>query len=354
MNSVCILHGADFHIGASSSDDLAEYNIENACRKFFADASLCDAVVLAGDIFDNGNINSKYVDMFLSFVRKCGVPVFYSFGNHDPRSSAIADYCVDNAPENLHIFPSERLECYTLDSIKTRVYGISFDYDYENISLLKKCIVTDDNYINILCIHGDVNVKNSVYNNMNDIDFSKYGFDYVALGHVHSFSGLKCVKDTYYAYPGTILGRGFDECGQKGYICANVYKNNVTVKFKGSAGPKYYDLEFDMSDIDNYSDFTHEIQGLLNSQTDFYRINIVGTNNISSFLDINCILASISNYNVKLTDNTLSKFDPSSYANHKSLLGFCACETQNRIKREPENEELLKKACSLLYELLDR
>ena len=42
--------------------------------------------------------------------------------------------------------------------------------------------------------------------------------DYIALGHIHKFSGIKRIGNTYYAYSGCPEGRGFDEEGDKGII----------------------------------------------------------------------------------------------------------------------------------------
>ncbi len=44
------------------------------------------------------------------------------------------------------------------------------------------------------------------------------GYDYVALGHVHAFSGFLKERQTTYAYAGCPFGRGFDETGTKGVI----------------------------------------------------------------------------------------------------------------------------------------
>ena len=53
-------------------------------------------------------------------------------------------------------------------------------------------------------------------------DIEKSGLTYLALGHVHQYSGPRREGGTVYAYPGTPDGRGFDELGEKGVILGRV------------------------------------------------------------------------------------------------------------------------------------
>ncbi len=46
--------------------------------------------------------------------------------------------------------------------------------------------------------------------------------DYVALGHIHAYSGARTAGRVPYAWPGCPEGRGYDECGEKGVIIADV------------------------------------------------------------------------------------------------------------------------------------
>lgn len=352
MSRIKILHGADFHLGCSS--DTASANVENACRKFFLRASLCDAAVLSGDIFDGGNVGTKCADMFLSFVRSCAVPVFYSCGNHDPYSSDIIKYCIANAPDNLHIFGCDEIECFTLEPLNTKIYGISFLSEYEPKTLLPDDFHADEGYINIFCVHGDVNSATGVYNPLPVSLFSKCGFNYAALGHIHDFSGLRHSGMSFYAYPGIIHGRGFDECGEKGFIEADVSKTKTQIEFVACSLPKYIRLNADISGICSYYELTNKLFALLASTNDYYSITFIGENEIDAYLNLDYIYTSLSEYNIKITDKSTVKFEPEKYCNDKTLSGFCAAETLKRINGKKEDEELLRRACALLFRLLDK
>ncbi|MDY3305007.1 MAG: metallophosphoesterase [Clostridia bacterium] len=350
MSHIKILHGSDFHLGSSS----ASANEENSCRKFFLKASACDAAVLSGDIFDGGNVGTKFADMFLSFVRSCAVPVFYSCGNHDPYSSDIIKYCMANAPDNLHIFGCREIECFTLERLNTKIYGISFFSEYEPKTLLPNDFRADGNYINIFCVHGDVNNANSVYNPLSALSLSKCGFNYAALGHMHEFSDLKRVGNTFYAYSGIIQGRGFDECGEKGFIEAVVSDKKTEINFIVCSQSKYIRLDVNISGICSYYELTNKLLTLLVSSNDSYSITLVGENSIDAFTDLDYIYTSLSEYNIKITDKSSVKFEAEKYCRDKTLSGFCAAETLKRINDKKEDEELLRRACALLFKLLDK
>ena len=48
--------------------------------------------------------------------------------------------------------------------------------------------------------------------------FKDLNIDYLALGHIHSYKCHKLDKRGVYCYSGCLEGRGFDECGDKGFV----------------------------------------------------------------------------------------------------------------------------------------
>ena len=57
------------------------------------------------------------------------------------------------------------------------------------------------------------------------------GFDYVALGHVHTYSGILKYDSMYYAYSGTPEPRRYGETGEKGIICGTLDKNENNLTY---------------------------------------------------------------------------------------------------------------------------
>ncbi len=65
------------------------------------------------------------------------------------------------------------------------------------------------------------------------------GLDYLALGHIHQYSGLQREGDTYWAYPGCPEGRGFDEPGDKGVLWVEADAGEFTAEFSPCARRRY-------------------------------------------------------------------------------------------------------------------
>ncbi len=57
------------------------------------------------------------------------------------------------------------------------------------------------------------------------------GIDYLALGHIHSYQTGPLDETGSYCYPGCLEGRGFDECGEKGFVLLTVEDGSVAHEF---------------------------------------------------------------------------------------------------------------------------
>ena len=105
------------------------------------------------------------------------------------------------------------------------------------------------------------------------------GMDYIALGHVHAFSGLCRAGDTYYAYPGCAEGRGFDECGEKGVIIAEISEEGVQARFVPVCSRRYEELDVDLSNVPDGADALDALEAVLpgDTENDIYRITFTGS-----------------------------------------------------------------------------
>ena len=55
--------------------------------------------------------------------------------------------------------------------------------------------------------------------------------DYLALGHIHTFSKGQIDERGHYAYSGCLDGRGFDELESKGFVLLNCENGKVESEF---------------------------------------------------------------------------------------------------------------------------
>ena len=108
-----------------------------------------------------------------------------------------------------------------------------------------------DDIVNIMVMHGDLYGQD--YNHIDPADIAESRLDYLALGHVHTFSGINRAGDTFYAYPGCPEGRGFDETGDKGVIVGKVSNGSCDLRFVPLGGRRYRVIEVPMGDAEDVS-----------------------------------------------------------------------------------------------------
>ena len=72
---------------------------------------------------------------------------------------------------------------------------------------------------NIVTLHGDIR---------GEIDLRRLkgkNIDYLALGHIHTYARGELDERGVYAYSGCLEGRGYDECGEKGFVLLETGRN---------------------------------------------------------------------------------------------------------------------------------
>ena len=233
MKDLKILHLADMHLERNFAHLTQEQaalrksetliNFKNVIDKF----SDADVVLMAGDVFDGEFSKSTSDFLNLVFSSNRDKYFFISLGNHDNLSLSCIDNFLDNLPDNVKVF-GECIEKVHLEKHDADIYGVSFSSDYSYASLINNFNVDNPDRLNVLVIHGDVGCE-SDYNPMSVSDISSTGLDYIALGHVHKFSGIEKINNTHYAYSGVFEPGGFDECDECGVIYGTLQKGNVEV-----------------------------------------------------------------------------------------------------------------------------
>lgn len=277
-----ILHAADLHLdspfqalGAQKAAlRRAEQRglLENIVA--LAKEKGADMLLLAGDLFDSDAAFSETGRTLERVFADIDIPVFIAPGNHDWYSRRSAWQRLDLG-EQVHIFQTEEMECVELPALGVRVWGSAFTGRSRSGPLRGFEAEKDGDLVDIMCVHGEVGVQRSSYGPILEEELAASGMDYVALGHVHSFSGLRQAGETFYAWPGCPEGRGFDECGEKGVIWAEVEPGACKLEFIPLAGRRYEVLEVD---ITNEDDALTAIEKALPADTerDIYRLILRG------------------------------------------------------------------------------
>ena len=233
-----------------------------------------DIALFAGDLFDAENVFSDTGRVVEQALAAMGIPVFIAPGNHDwygPRSawSRLA------LGENVHLFTAPEIACVPLPALNVRVWGAAFAGRLRTPPLMSFEAEKDGDILDIMVLHGEVGDPASPYGAVTEEQLARSGMDYVALGHVHSFSGLRRAGETCYAWPGCPEGRGFDETGDKGVLLAELDPGSCRLEFIPTALRRYEILSVDLT---GKSDAAAAVEAALPPDTmrDVYRLCLTG------------------------------------------------------------------------------
>lgn len=227
------LHCADLHLDSplTALDITRSEARRNELRAAFTSLTMSaklngvDFLLISGDLFDGEFVSRDTVELICNefeAIPDCRIVI--APGNHDPYSPS-SYYRRGEFPKNVFIFDSPEVTFFDFPEKNTTVYGYAFTADSLGQSPISEFRVNDPSRINLLVAHGELDSPNSPYCPLSSDELSRCGFDYIALGHRHTYTEPKKLGGGYAAYSGCLEGRGFDECGIKGAIMAAVEKN---------------------------------------------------------------------------------------------------------------------------------
>lgn len=232
-----------------------------------------DALLISGDLFDSPFPSRDTVSFCVEELKRVSpLPVFIALGNHDYSLSDL------DFPGNVRVFPKSFA---VLPLAGADIYGASFSSE---TALLSPPVPSDTSKINLLCLHGDL-FSGGGYNPLEMNSLLPY--DYAALGHVHTFFQKGRV-----VYPGCHDGGGFDECGTKGFVEADIEKDNLKVKFIPSSSEIYDILSLDVSPYVSSASLGEEIASRLDGG--IYKIALTGVRQKGFTPDLSLISSYIS------------------------------------------------------------
>lgn len=235
-----IFHTADLHLDSSLqtrlSVDKAEKFNANLTQTF---QTICEnaikenaeVIIIAGDLFDGKNVNANVLNRIKKVIEKyINVLFIYVYGNHDfdERKNIFKDFS-----ENFIVLKSGE------SLIKEDVTFYSYSAPLP---------LFNENLYNVVIGHGETVDYETYDKDKISLPLSKNkNVDYLALGHYHDFKLAGLDQRGKYAYCGCPAGRGFDECGQKGYVKIDTVTR--VVKFEPLENPLFIIENFDITNI---------------------------------------------------------------------------------------------------------
>lgn len=358
MKKVKILHCSDIHfdtpfkelpkeVGSMRRAELRESFSKIVNKGIDEKVQL---VLLAGDLFDNDTVEKStliFIKDQMDKLQKNNIKVFISAGNHDPYNKK-SFYNMINWGDNVHIFNDE-IERVEIPELNTVIYGASFSNKYIKESQIKYFTPKeeDKNLIKIMMLHGDLgNSEIGEYNPLlfKEIEASK--MDYIALGHIHKFSGIKRIGSTHYAYSGCPEGRGFDETGVKGVIIGEVSLGVTDLKFIKINKREYFINEIDISSCGSNEEIIEKI--VVNFEKDLreknlFKIILKGSLEEHFKIDVELLENLIRDqfFYCKIEDLTRIKLDIDELSNEYSIKGIFCSLIKEALDTEEEDEEIL-------------
>ena len=276
-----LIHGADFHLDSpfSGLDPQQAALRRGAQRQLLEDlaqlarAEQADLVLLSGDLLDSEQVYRETAQALARALGSIPCPVFIAPGNHD-YYSARSVYATLDWPENVHIFRSAQPEAVRLPQLNCTVYGRAFTDLHQTTSPLEGISPNRGaDGLHLACLHGEVGQWGE-YGPITPAEISASGLDYLALGHIHKFSGLNREGATYWAYPGCPEGRGFDETGDKGVLVVELDTGKANARFVPLCRHRYEILSVDITGQDPMTAITAALPP--NTRQDIYRICLTG------------------------------------------------------------------------------
>ncbi len=245
-----IVHLADLHLGAAYSF-LPEKQAEIARESQFtvlqnaidyANAQFANAILIAGDLFDQPKPPTALVKRTFSLLSKANCPVLIAPGNHD-YLCADSPYVTAQRPERVYVFTSPTLTSFPIGN-RALVWGAAFCNQSATIPLEAQL---SDRMPNLLLVHSDLKGK-SGYNPLTAADLKGSGFLYAALGHNHEYSGMRRAGTTIYACPGSPVSVGADDTGRKGFLFGQ-FGDDVKFRFIPAGGFEYHNYQIDFTKL---------------------------------------------------------------------------------------------------------
>lgn len=347
-----ILHSADWHLDAPITGwgpeqtaflkqnlTAVPQKLADLCRR-----ENCDLVLLSGDLFD-GAYTKETFRIVHDALAEMNVPVFIAPGNHD-FCHASSPYLTEIWPENVHIFTQPMLTALAFPELDCRIYGAGYQ-GMDCPGLLEGFQAQGEEKYHIAVLHGDPTQKNSDYCPITESQVKKSGLDYLALGHIHKRDQHK-TGGTVYAWPGCVMGRGYDELEEKGVYIVTL-DEGVQLRFVPLDTPQFHDWTIVAG---------HDAQASLSASLpatpsrDFYRITLTGE---SAPLDLNELRNAFSRFpNLELRDRTTPEKDIWGNAGEDSLEGLYFGKLKEQLNgADEETTKLLTLAARISRQLLD-
>ena len=349
-----LIHCGDIHLDSQLTTKLRKEKAQERNRELwmtfeelvaFAVQEQVQVILICGDLFDTDCPANYLVQEFFELVEEHSqISFFYVRGNHDRKKFWKSEGALQ---DNFYVFktPFQQYKYGKVTITGAQCEGESLEEDLQYLQL-------DENQYNIVMLHGmAVNTlqQDSTEDQIPLLKLQNQGIDYLALGHIHTYEKYVLDQRGCYCYCGCLEGRGFDECGEKGFVYMELWEDDFSLRtqFVPFGKRRVYVIDVDVEQCVSSMQMVRRIEETMENsmvrEKDYVRVRIVGDlpaeveKNLSyiesAFLD--------SYYYFEIEDKTQYAIPYDAYQNQKTLRGeFVRLVEELEIAEEEKNQIL--------------
>ena len=338
------LHCSDIHLDSRMEHNLPatqarERNAE-ICAAFgrlaaFAAQQNVTAVIIAGDLFDSQRVTARTAGFVLDTVRNHpDVDFWYLRGNHDDSGFEGMEL-----PGNFRMFGSGWTYHRYGDVILAGV-----DPERENWETFYDQLELPEETVNIVTLHGQISTQPG-----EELialpKLKKKNMDYLALGHIHSYQVGKLDDRGTWCYCGCLEGRGFDECGEKGFVLLHVENRQIRQEFVPFARRQLEEIPVDITDLTTVSQILQAMEESAREVPgeNLVKFTLTGAYTLETQKDLSFLNKMLEGkfYYHKIKDESRLKIEKETYEHDISLKGEFIRLVMASDKTEEEKERII-------------
>lgn len=381
-----ILHCADLHLDSNMTSNLTKEKAKERKNELlltfqkmirFAEEQDVAAIIIAGDLFDKKKVTKTAMNAVQQAVEDHPqIDFYYLQGNHDADSFLSS---LENVPDNLKLF-GDTWTSYVANKDKQAdsevaedmqasrmvngnaggnivITGVEFTTD--NQGQIYDSLVLNADCYNIVVLHGqEAEYAGKDKGEIIHIrQLKNKGIDYLALGHIHSFKEELLDSRGVYCYPGCLEGRGFDECGEHGFVLLDIDEDTrrCTRQFVPMAQRQIYAVDIDVTGCNSTMDMERRIEAELKEhtypETGLMKFVLVGEVDVECEKNIDYLVKQFEHrfYFLKIYDETKLHVDYKGFEKDISLKGeFVRTVMMGEELSEEEKAEIIRYGIQIL------
>lgn len=300
-----------------------------------------EAVLLCGDLFDTEQVSARTKNVVRNTIESHPEIMFYYLrGNHDRMEQVPTERI-----QNLRTFHDE-WTTYEQGNITITGMELSGEWNPTWADQLQAELSQYPDKLHIVMLHGMAGEYGQGEEGIALRDLRGRDIDYLALGHVHSFRQEKLDEQGIWCYSGCLEGRGFDECGTKGYVMLETVDQYLTSAFVSMAKRELHEVVAEVTGTCTEQEIMNHVQDRLSDIPSQDLIKIVLTGQLSPECDLDLLWMKrkleSDYYFLKIKDQTKVAVKAEDYRYDRSLKGEFVRLVQETELSEEDRGEILK------------